>query len=446
MPISNPVPAIVRFLKSHILMTAIIYGVAIGLLGGAVWLAYQFVDPLPPSKVTIAAGSKTGAYTKFARKYAEVFAREGVELIVVESNGSMDNLAKMADPENGVDAAFMQGGITTPEAHPDLRSLGSLYYEPLWVLYNKKNKIDKLADFKGKTAVIGPKGSGTNYLIKQLFSENDVTLDNTTLLERSYTDAVPELVKGDIDMMGIITGVKSPVIESLSKPDSNVRLFSFARAETYARSYHYLNRLVLPRGGVNLAEDLPRKDINLLAPTANLVVKDDMHAAIKFLFLLAAREIHNKGDIFAMPGEFPNDKSLLFPLSDEATSFYKNGPPFLMRFLPYRLAVMLERLKILLIPLLTLLYPLFKVTPPAYRWQIRRRIFKWYKHLKALDMEAYEITSRTEADAMLEKLEVLDRQVLDTSVPLSYTDYIYSLRIHIRMIQDRLEKVCCEDK
>ena len=105
----------------------------------------------------------------------------------------------------------------------------------------------------------------------------------------------------------------------------------------------------------------------------------------------------------------------------------------------------MERLKILLIPLLTLLYPLFKITPPAYRWQIRRRIFKWYKHLKELDLKAYEITKRTDAEKMRKQLERLDRKVLETSVPLSYTDYIYSLRIHIRMIQDRLEKIRCED-
>ncbi len=436
---------LLKLLKSHVLMTAIIYGAAITLLIGAVWFAYQYVDPLPPTKVTIAAGSKNGAYYQYASQYAELFAEQGMELEIVETNGSMDNLARMANPDSGVDAAFMQGGITTPDQNPTLLSLGSLYYEPIWVFYNNRAKIGNLTDLKSLRVAIGPRGSGTNYVVRNLLKENGITLENTTVIESDYNETVPLLRKGKIDVLVLIAGVESKIVEALSEPGSNLRLFSFSRAEAYARSHHFLERLELPQGAINLAKDLPVRNIDLLAPTANLVIKEDMHPAVRYLFLLAASKIHRQGDVFAHPGFFPNDEALLFPLSKEAKSFHKNGPPLLMRYLPYQLAITLERLKILLIPLLTLLYPLFKVTPPAYRWQIRRRIFKWYKHLKALDMEAYEITSRAEADEMLKKLEILDRQVLETSVPLSYTDYIYSLRIHVRMIQDRLEKVCCDD-
>jgi hypothetical protein len=273
-----------------------------------------------------------------------------------------------------------------------------------------------------------------------------VTDENTTILNSGSQKNLSDLIGDKIDVMFLIAGVKSGIINNLAKFDDELSLLSFNRAEAYTRSHRYLKQLVLPRGALNLAEDLPEKNITLLAPTANLVVKEDMHPAIKYLFLLAASNIHEKGDLFSLPSEFPNETALLFPLSSEASSFYKKGPPFLMRYLPYRLAITMERLKILLIPLLTLLYPLFKITPPAYRWQIRRRIFKWYKELKKLDIEAYKITKQADADKMLQELEHLDKLVLETSVPLSYTDHIYSLRIHIRMIQDRLEKLCCEDQ
>jgi len=430
-----------KFLKSHLVMSALVYGGAIVSLLAALWVAYQYVDPAPPSKVVIASGGPTGAYFKYARQYAEYFAKQGIELEIIETRGSMDNLARISDPESGVDAAFMQGGITTPEQHPDLRSLGSLYYEPLWVFYRNGLKVKKLTDIKGMRVAIGSKGSGTNYVISRILHENGITENNVKLVEVGAATAIPAMRKGEMDVMFIIAGVESKVIETLSDPNDNIRLMSFGRAEAYARSHHYLQRLVLPHGALNLAKDLPSKDINMLAPTANLVVKEDLHPAIKFLFLLAADEIHMQGDIFAMPGAFPNEKALLFPLTDEAESFYKKGPPLLMRYLPYSLAVSLERLKILLIPLLTMLYPLFKVTPPAYRWQIRRRIFKWYKHLKELDMEAYDISTREAAENMLARLEILDRQVMETSVPLSYSDYIYSLRIHVHLIQDRLGKL-----
>ncbi len=428
-----------KFLKSHLIMTFLVYGGAIAMLLGAIWYAYQYVDPLPPSKITIAAGSSTGAYTKYAREYAEFFAKEGVELVIVESNGSMDNLARMSDPEGGVDAAFMQGGITTPEEHPDMRSLGSLYYEPLWVFFNKKVKLGNLTELKNKKVAIGAEGSGTNYVISKILHENGIDPTNSKLQPIGSGQAIPDLIKGKLDALFLIAGVDSKSVDALAAAD-DVKLLSFSRAEAYARSHHYLKRLVLPQGALSLAKNLPSQDIDMLAPTANLVVKEDLHPAIKYLFLLAANKTHLQGDVFAQPGQFPNGDAILFPLSKEAESFYKNGPPLLMRYLPYQLAITLERLKILLIPLLTLLYPLFKFTPPAYRWQIRRRIFKWYKHLKGLDKEAYDITTKTDAEAMLEQLLQLDHDVMETSVPLSYTDYIYSLRIHISMIQARLEK------
>jgi TRAP transporter TAXI family solute receptor len=449
-----------KFLKSHVMASVGIYGGSTLLLMAAFWVAYQYADPLPPSRVVVAAGGKTGAYYRHAQLYAEAFAREGVELVVLETSGSMDNLARMATteealetkdgegaPQEMVDAAFMQGGIASAANYPHLRSLGSLYYEPLWVFHARKSGIRNLTDLRGRTVAIGPAGSGTNTMARRMLTDNGVTPDNSILLETGYADVLASLSPGGDkavrpDAVFTIAGADSTIVETLGGPDSAMDLYSFDRAEAYARHYRFLNRLTLPEGSLNLARNVPGRDVNLLATTANLVVRDDLHPAIKYLFLLAASEVHGSGDLFSRPGEFPNKEASLFPLSDEAERFYSSGPPLLMRYLPYSLAIIFERLKILLIPLLTLLYPLFKITPPAYRWQIRRRIFRWYKDLKDLDTEAYSITTREEARAMLRRLETLDRMVLETSVPLSYSDNIYSLRIHIHLIQDRMEKLC----
>ena len=429
-----------KFLKSHVITSIAVYGGAILFFAWALWFAFQYADPLPPDKVTIAAGSPNGAYYKYARQYARYFAEQGIELEILQTKGSMDNLGLISGESPEVDAAFMQGGITTPEAHPDLKSLGSLYYEPIWVFYNNKLKVRRLPDLHSRNIAIGPKGSGTNYVVRKILRENGIEKGNTSLINIPYSEALPKLRSGEIDAIFLIAGVKSRIIQALSKPGGNLKLFSFNRAEAYARSHHYLSRLMLPQGAINLAEDLPDRDVNLLAPTANLVVRDNLHPAIKYLFLTAASKVHDKGDVFAQPGQFPNEKALLFPLSSEAQNYFKKGPPLLMRYLPFQLAITLERLKILLIPLLTLLYPLFKITPPAYRWQIRRRIFKWYKDLKQLDLEAYGATTTEEANRLRKQLAELDHQVMDTSVPLSYTDYIYSLRIHIRLIQNQLDR------
>lgn len=430
---------IFRFLGSHQLMSVIIYGLAIGILAGALWFTYQHVQPLPPSSVTIASGGPGGSYYGHADMYADYFADKGYELNVLETKGSMNNLELLTDPESDVQAALMQGGIADSDAYPGLESLGSLYYEPVWAFHRKKLNFNTLADLKGLKIAIGAEGSGTNHLIRELLDENGITDDVATLIEAGAGTATPMLLDGKIDVLFTIAGVQSDAIRALIEADDKVLPYSFVRAEAYTRTQHYLQKLVLPRGSIDMINDLPRHDITLLAPTANLVIRDTLHPAIRYLFLLAATDEHGMGDVFAKPGLFPNGKALLFPLADEAANYYKSGPPFLMRYMPFQIAITVERLKILLIPLLTLLFPLFKITPPAYRWQIRRRIFKWYKHLKKLDTEAYEMTSPEGAKRMLAQLERLDRKVMETSVPLSYTDYIYSLRIHIRMIEERLK-------
>ncbi|WP_319582400.1 TAXI family TRAP transporter solute-binding subunit [uncultured Pseudodesulfovibrio sp.] len=438
----NPyIKKLVKFLRSHVLMSFIIYGAAIGVLALALWVTFQFVKPLPPDKVVIVTGGEGGAYYAFAKEYEAFFKQHGFELEVRTSKGSMDNLSIIGDPESGVQAAFMQGGITSPEEHPYLESLGSLYFEPVWLFTSKRLRLKTLAELKGRRVAVGSEGSGTSHLVLQLLGENGITPETATLLSQGTDQAIPELLDHKIDALFVIAGVNSQAVHTLSEAHRKVDLYSFRRAETYVRTHRFLEKLTLPQGGIDLMRDLPAHDVTLLAPTANLVVREDLHPALKYLFLLAAAKIHGKGDMFAATKQFPNDQAVLFPLSDEARNFYKSGPPFLMRYLPFQAAITVERLKILLIPLLTLLFPLFKITPPAYRWQIRRRIFKWYKQLKKLDMHAYDLTDPSEALAMLEELEKMDRLVLETSVPLSYTDYIYSLRLHIRMIRQRLERI-----
>jgi len=431
---------LVKFLRSHVLMSFIIYGAAVGVLALALWVAFQFVKPLPPDKVVMVTGGEGGAYYAFAKEYAAFFEEHGFELEVRTSKGTMDNLTIIGDPESGVKAAFMQGGITTPEEHPGLESLGSLYFEPIWLFTSKRLRLKTLADLKGRKLAVGAEGSGTSHLVRQLLEENGVTPETATLLPEGTDKAIPELLGRRIDALFVIAGVNSDAVRTLSEAHRKVNLYSFRRAETYVRTHRFLEKLTLPQGGIDLVRDLPAHDVTLLAPTANLVVREDLHPALKYLFLLAAAKINGKGDMFAATNQFPNDQAVIFPLSDEAKNFYKSGPPFLMRYLPFQAAITVERLKILLIPLLTLLFPLFKITPPAYRWQIRRRIFKWYKQLKRLDMHAYDLTDPAEALDMLAQLEEMDRLVLETSVPLSYTDYIYSLRLHIRMIRQRLER------
>jgi hypothetical protein len=219
-----------------------------------------------------------------------------------------------------------------------------------------------------------------------------------------------------------------------------VTLLSFERAEAYTRLYHFLSSVKLPQGVIDLEADIPAVDKVLLAPTANLVVREDFHPALIDLVLQAAAEVHGAGGIFERPEEFPSPLHLGFPLHKEARRFFLSGPPFLQRFLPFWAASLVDRLKVMLLPLLTLLIPLMKVVPPTYRWKVRSKVFRWYKELQAVDHGLDACEADEALGALADELERIEREVTRVSVPYSYAAELYNLRLHISQVREKLRQ------
>ncbi|MGB5716565.1 MAG: C4-dicarboxylate ABC transporter substrate-binding protein, partial [Gammaproteobacteria bacterium] len=220
----------------------------------------------------------------------------------------------------------------------------------------------------------------------------------------------------------------------------DIHLMSFERADAYTRLHHSLSRITLPEGTIDLQENIPPRNTLLLAATANLVVRDDFHSSLVDLLLQAAQEVHGAGSLFDEPGYFPNDQNLIFPLNDRARHYFKNGPSFLQRYLPFWTANLLDRMKVMLIPLLTLLIPLIKIMPPTYRWQARKKVYRWYRELKDLD---YEHPDQLPTDTLLStisKLDEMEEEARKVTIPLSYSDELYNLRLHIDLVRRKLKK------
>ena len=160
----------------------------------------------------------------------------------------------------------------------------------------------------------------------------------------------------------------------------------------------------------------------------------------------AAEEIHGQGGIFEEIDQFPSQKFLDLPLHKEARRFFKSGPPFLQRYLPFWAATLIDRLKVMLIPLITLLIPLVKIIPPSYRWRVRYRIFHWYRELIDIGQRAESIQGEEDFSALMDELKRIDKEVMQVNVPLSYAAELYNLRLHIAYVRDRVKKAGITDK
>jgi TRAP-type uncharacterized transport system substrate-binding protein len=148
-------------------------------VGVAFWFASQYIKPAPSSKIIIATSSKGSPYYNLAEKYRAFLATNGVTLEIRETGGSFENLALLKKPDSGVQLGFVQGGITNSGEAPELRSLGRLFWEPLWVFTRSDLTIERLPQLAGKRILVGPAGGGTNFLAVALLKANGVDASNS---------------------------------------------------------------------------------------------------------------------------------------------------------------------------------------------------------------------------------------------------------------------------
>lgn len=400
-------------------------------------LAYQFVDPAPPKMITIGAGDEQGAYFLFANRYRDYLKQEGVELIVRPTAGSVENLELLSAEQALLDTAFVQGGTRQGEDVKGLFSLGSLYYEPLWVFFRGAKTIPRITELEGKRVAIGSDGSGTQKLVMQVLSVNGLDGRNTRLLPLGTQEAIDRLLAGTVDAIFMVASARSPGVKQLlSTPD--IHLMNFARADAYTRNLRFLSAVILPEGAIDLEKNIPQKDTTMLAATANLVVREELHPALVDLLLQAAQSVHGEGGWFEQAGQFPSQNHLEFPISPDAQRFYRYGPPLLQRYLPFWAASFVDRMKVMLLPLVALLIPLAKIMPPIYRWRMRSKVYRWYRELQEIDLGLFHNIPAPEDYYRLE-LERIEGEVVKVDVPLSFADELFDLRLHIEMIRRRLE-------
>jgi TRAP transporter TAXI family solute receptor len=419
-----------------------VYGLAIVLVAIAVYAAFQFVEPAPPSKLTIATGSKTGGYYHFAQEYAKFLAHEGIELEIRETAGSLENLKLLTAEKDPVDIALVQSGTARYVAdHGELLALGSVYYEPFWVFYRADavaEPVTRMAQLKGLRIATGYDLSGTRAIALELLEANEVLPDDgTRLVPLGGMDAVDALKAGEIDVATFVSSPLAPeIVAAMNAP--GIRLMDFARAPAYAQAYRTLTDVVLHEGVMDFAADLPDTDTHMLAAAATVVTRDDTHPALLDLMMQALDEVHGRGGLFEAEERFPSADHVDYELSEEAKRFYKSGPPFLQRYMPFWVATLIDRLAFIIIPFVALLIPLMRVLPPIYRWQVRSRIYRWYRAVRDAEIEASMDQGTAAIEAALAKLEEVEHDVRELPVPLAYNDELYQLRQHIQLVRERL--------
>ena len=438
-------PKTIRYTLLSLRDLAVSAGPFLLLAVGLLVLAYAWLDPNPPKRVTLAAGPAQSAYEEFGKRYARLLAKDGIEVVLLPSEGSAANLQLLR--EGKADLGFVQGGTSEAGTGNDeqLESLGSLFVEPVWLFYREDAArkvtadatLSTLTQLQGLRVNVGTPGSGVPNLMGKLLESNRVETSALKISQLEQTPATVAFLAGELDAIVFASAPESLMVQMLLQTPG-VKLMDFAQSEAYSRRFAFLSPVVLPRGVVDLAANIPPQDVRLVAPTTTLLTRTGTHPALLQLFALAGNEIHGSAGWFKRAREYPNVKNNELPVAKEAERSIQAGAPLLQRYLPFWVANLVERMWLVMGIIIAVLLPLSRIVPPLYEFRVRSRIFRWYGQLRDIE---HRIESTGDNSALLEELNSLENRAEKISVPLSYTDELYALRSNIHLVRKKLQRL-----
>jgi TRAP-type uncharacterized transport system substrate-binding protein len=407
--------------------------VSIICFAGAVWLGLAYLNPAPPSTITIATGPKGGAYEFFAQQYREKLARAHVTLNIRITDGTSENIRLLEDPKSGVRVAFVVGGASNSQQAPGLLSLGRVNDQVFWLFYRGTETLDDLTQLKGKRIGVGPEGVVT----QRVLAAAGVNSESATLLPLTGSAAVEALHDGRLDAIFTALAPDSSTVQTLLR-DPDVRLMSVARTDALTRIFPYLVRLVLPQGVFDLEHNIPASDVNLVGTTNAVVVREDLHPEIIDLLAKTLVEVHGGAGIFQRAGEFPTQTDPEFPVADGAREFYKSGPSYFNKYLSYWTVSLIKKIAAVILSCAVLLVPFSNFVPKLSSWVVRDRMRALYQRLRIVETSMQADLTVAQLDALQSDLESIDQAANDLGVPIRHSDLFFDLKIHINHVRKRL--------
>lgn len=402
-----------------------------------VLLLVVFLVMRPPHRFRIAAGAEGGAYIAFAEALRDDLAQRGFTVDVLETEGSVDNVSMLRS--GATDVGIVQSGTDAFVDMTGLTAVSELFYEPVWIFYDSTRvpAPNGPADLVGKRVGIGPDGSGTNLLARAILKAVDVAGTDVSLVQVSTGDMLTMMQDGSLDVAFVVASPAAPIVAQYASTPG-IKIFSYPRADALSRRNPFFTALVLPRGVLGIADDLPPADTDMVGVRATLMGKDGLQADLARLLAAATGRVL-KYPLIGEPNAFPGLATTQFPKNEDAERYFKDGPTALEQFLPFDIASPLSRWWVLLLPLFFLVLPLVAVGRAVWSWFNTSRIVSWYPRLHWIERNLDRFSAE-QLDRERRFLVDLDASLpTRTRVSAGYLAAYYDLRRTLQFVSDRVE-------
>ncbi len=349
------------------------------------------IDPIPDRKILIAASGKDSAYSLIAKSQQTFLKNRGVDLDIQNTQSTIRSAQLLAIPNSGVNAAFIQGGVLDDNLADQIQSLGSIAFEPVWIFYRADldSRINRLKDLSKLRVGLGPKDGGTRVIAKKLFALNDINIDSVQNFKSdSYEGNLNDFLSGSLDVVINVNPEIDPVINRLLHEPS-AKIFELTHAAAYDKYLPFIRVVTLPAASINIADQIPPRDIALLATTTNLAVSKEMHPSLQVMLLMSTRDAQRATTSLFLSNEekFPAYIDSSIPISEAALNFYDYGVPQTMRHLPFWFAGFIDRTWIYILSLLAIMYPLSYLNINLRKIRFRIYVEKIQRELLSLERE-----------------------------------------------------------
>lgn len=235
----------------------------------------------------IAGGGTTGVYFDYGGHFAEELSTAlGVSAEVTETDGSVDNLRRVASGEallgfaQGDAAADAVAGRGAFDEPLPIQAAARLYDEYVHVVVRVDSEIDGITDLTGRTVSLGAVGSGVNVIATRILDAARVDAGSVNNPQLDLRESIAALESGEIDGFFWVGGLPTPGIENLSG-SLPLRLLPIEQDWVNAVNARYSDAYRssdFPAGAYGIAQSVPTMAVpNYLivaSATPDAVVKD----------------------------------------------------------------------------------------------------------------------------------------------------------------------------
>jgi TRAP-type uncharacterized transport system substrate-binding protein len=354
-------------------------------------IIWAIIAEAPPTKISIEAGPRGGFFDSTALLLKEKLKEHNIDAIVINSEQTSKIISNVNDSHTKIDIGFIAHEVK-PGQFPNVKSLGSIIMDPLFIFQRKELNAKSPADFRGMKLGVGPVNTGGRIITDIILKEYGITPENASYVELSLNAMVTALNTGKIDVGFFLQPTNNEIIDQVGT-SGLVKLVSIEHAPALIKKNGFLHHLTIDRGAFNLMKELPSTDIQMLGVPVTVIAKENLHPAIVTLVSLALKDAFRGPTLVSNRGAFPSmefERDL--NIDPAAEKIYKNGTgyvPFLYRIFNFWVAGVLDQIALFLSFLLTIYFFFYYLgVPKPFEFWKNGRSIRRIRALERLKLKA----------------------------------------------------------